>query len=94
MKRKIERIEKPRFDAEGYQVDMKDLNGEPLPDLAKLKFQPFKHGGTRRGAGRKASGNKAVLLRLSPKVLEALRKEALRTEKTLSRVAEERLAKF
>ncbi len=92
MKKKIENIEKPQFDGAGYQVNMKDLNGEPLPDLAKLKFQPFKHGGARVGAGRRPSGRKAVLLRLSPKVISALRKEAQRNNKTLSDVAEDRLA--
>lgn len=92
MKKRIERIEKPQFDGAGYQANMKELNGEPLPDLAKLKFRPFMHGGARIGAGRKPSGRKAVLLRLSPKVISALRKEAERNHKTLSDVAEERLA--
>jgi hypothetical protein len=92
MKKKIERIEKPSFNNGGYQVNMKDLNGEPLPNLGKLDFQPFKHGGARIGAGRRPSGRKAVLLRLSPKLISALRKEAERNHKTLSDVAEERLA--
>jgi len=93
MKRKIAHIEKPQFDSAGYQTNLKDLNGEPLPDPAKLEFRPFKHGGPRVGAGRKPSGRKAVLLRLSPKVISALRKEAERNHKTLSDVAEERLAR-
>jgi hypothetical protein len=92
MKKKNEHSEKPQFDSAGYQVNMKDLNGEPLPDLAKLNFQAFKHGGTRMGAGRKPSGRKAMLLRLSPKVISALRKEAQRKHKTVSDVVEERLA--
>ncbi len=92
MKKKIERIEKPQFDDAGYQVNLKKLNGEPLPDPAKLDFRPFQHGGARAGAGRKPSGRKAVLLRLSPRVISALRKEAERNHKTLSDVAEERLA--
>jgi hypothetical protein len=46
MKKKNEHSEKLQFDSTGYQVNMKDLNGEPLPDLAKLSFQAFKHGGT------------------------------------------------
>ena len=92
MKKKIERIEKPSFNKAGYQVNMKDLNGEPLPNLGKLDFRPFKHGGARIGAGRRPSGRKAVLLRLSPKLISALRKEAERNHKTLSDVAEERLA--
>ena len=92
MNEKIERIEKPLFNSAGYQVNMKDLNGEPLPDLAKLDFRPLKHGGARVGAGRKPSGRKAVLLRLSPKVILGLRKAAKRNRKTLSDVAEELLA--
>jgi hypothetical protein len=92
MKKKIKAIEKPLFDGAGYQINMKDLNGEPLPDLSRLAFRPFKHGGARSGAGRKPSGRKAVLLRLSPKIILGLRKEAERSHKTLSDVAEERLA--
>jgi hypothetical protein len=83
---------KRRFNRAGYQIDIKDLNGQPLPNLAKLEFQPFQHGGLRPGAGRKPSGRKAVLLRLSPKLISALRKEADLNHKTLSEVAEERLA--
>jgi hypothetical protein len=93
MKKKIIPIEKPQFNRAGYQVNMKDLNGEPLPNLEKLRFRPFKHGGARVGSGRKPSGRKAVLLRLSPRVILGLRKEAARDHKTLSDVAEERLAK-
>jgi hypothetical protein len=92
MKRKIKPVEKPQFDGAGYQVNMKDLNGESLPDPEKLEFRPFKHGGARVGSGRKPSGRKAVLLRLSPRVISGLRKEAKRDNKTLSDVAEERLA--
>jgi hypothetical protein len=47
----------------------------------------------RVGSGRKASGRKAVLLRLSPLVISGLRKEAERDHKTLSDVAEGRLAR-
>ncbi len=93
MKKKISPIEKPQFNGAGYQVNMKDLNVEPLPNPEKLAFRPFKHGGSRVGAGRKPSGRKAVLLRLSPRVISGLRKEAERDHKTLSDVAEERLAK-
>ena len=92
MKKKTASFERPRFNRAGYQVSMKDLNGEPLPDLEKLAFRPFKHGGARVGAGRKPTGRKAVLLRLSPKLIAALRKEAERNHRTLSDVAEERLA--
>ncbi len=65
---------------------------ELLPDLEKLDFRPFKQGGARIGAGPRPSGRKAVLLRLSPKLISALRKDAERNHKTLSDVAEERLA--
>jgi len=79
---------KPVFDAEGYQVNLKDLNGETLPDAARVKF---KHGGVRAGAGRKPVGRKAILLRLSPSVIAALRARAKAEHKTLSDIAEERL---
>jgi hypothetical protein len=92
MKRKINPNKRPQFNSAGYQVNLKDLNGELLPDPEKLAFRPFKHGGTRVGAGRKPSGRKPVLLRLSPRVISGLRKEAKRDHKTLSDVAEERLA--
>jgi hypothetical protein len=92
MKKKIKLIEKPQFNSAGYQANMKDLNGEPMHNLEKLAFRPFKHGGARIGSGRKPSGRKAVLLRLSPRVISGLRKEAERDHKTLSEVAEERLA--
>ena len=94
MKKKIEIAERPEFDSAGYQVNMRDLNGEPLPNVKGLDFRPFKHGGARVGAGRKPSGRKAVLLRLSPKLISAMRKEAERMNKTLSQVAEERLAQI
>ncbi|HEY5791922.1 MAG TPA: helix-turn-helix domain-containing protein [Chthoniobacterales bacterium] len=32
------KIRKPKFDSEGYQVNIEDLNGEPLPDLSKVKI--------------------------------------------------------
>lgn len=91
MKKKIESIEKPVFDKEGYQVNIKDLNGEALPDLSKLEFRPFKHGGARVGAGRKPTGRKAILLRLNPGLISALKREARRSHRTLSDLAEERL---
>ncbi len=92
MKDKSEKSDAPKFDAEGYQVDMRDLNGEALPDLSKLEFRPFAHGGARKGAGRKPSGRKPVLLRLSPSVIQRLRAKAKATHKTISEVAEEKLA--
>jgi hypothetical protein len=92
MKKHKENPEKPVFDAEGYQVNLRDLNGEPLPKPEGLRFGPFTHGGARPGAGRKSAGRKPVLLRLSPEVLASLRARAKAEKKTLSDVAEERLA--
>jgi len=91
MKKRIHRLEKPQFDADGYQVNIKDLNGEALPNLKKLNSQPFAHGGARVGAGRKSSGRKQVLLRLNPDLISEMRMEAKRTHKTLSDIAEARL---
>ena len=79
---------KPEFDADGYQVHQHDLNGEGLPS-AKLEFR---HGGVRVGAGRKPSGRKPILLRLKPSVIKRLRLAAKRQKKTISEVAEEKLA--
>ena len=87
MKKRI--VEKPAFDAEGYQVNLHDLNGEALPKPA-LKFKPFKQGSARAGAGRKPLARVPVTLRLHPAVIKALRAKAER--KSLSTVAEERLA--
>lgn len=92
MNKRTKAVEKPSFDDEGYQTNLGDLNGEPLPDLSKLEIRPFKHGGARSGAGRKPSGRKPVLLRLSPRVIASLRKEAERNRSTVSEVAERRLA--
>lgn len=51
MRKKIEHAEKPRLSNAGYQVNLKGLNGEPLPDLGRLDFRPFKRGGARTGTG-------------------------------------------
>ncbi len=82
----------PTFDAEGYQTNLADLNGTPLPDLAAAKVQPQAWGGARQGAGRKASGRRPVLLRLTPKTVVRLRAAARKQGKTVSDLAEERLA--
>ena len=42
------------------------------------------HGGSRAGAGRPPVGNKPVTLRLPPKLLDAVRREAKRAGKTMS----------
>lgn len=82
--------EPPRFDREGYQTNLKDLNGTPLPDPGKTQAFPL-WGGAREGAGRKSSGRQPVLLRLTPKTIRSLRAAARKQGKTISDVAEERL---
>ena len=84
--------ESPEFDAEGYQTNLRNLNGAPLPDLARVKVRPLAWGGTREGAGRKPSGRQPVLLRLTPKTMRKLRSTARKQGKTISDLAEERLA--
>ena len=81
----------PIFDAEGYQTNLKDLNGTPLPDLRKVKVRPLSWGGVRNGSGRKATGRQPVLLRLTPKTVRSLRAAARKQGKTISDIAEERL---
>ena len=89
-KNKKPRIERPVFDTEGYQTNLKDLNGTPLPDLGKVQAVSL-WGGAREGAGRKSSGRQPVLLRLSPKTVRELRAAARKQGKTISEVAEARL---
>ena len=92
MKKPTPKPDAPRFDAEGYQIGMHDLNGGALPQPGKVEFKPFTHGGARPGAGRKKSGRIPVVLRLSAATLALLRAKALAEHKRLSDVAEERLA--
>ena len=92
MKKHNTKPEKPVMDAEGYQVNLHDLNGTPLPDLSTARFKPFKHGGARIGSGRKPVGRKPILLRLKPAVIAALRARAKAEKKSLSEVAEQRLS--
>lgn len=80
----------PDFDAEGYQTNIKDLNGTPLPDLSKVQAKSI-WGGAREGAGRKSSGRQPVLLRLKPKTVRRLRAAARKQGKSISEIAEERL---
>ncbi len=82
----------PVFDPEGYQTNLTNLNGTPLPDLRKVKARAPSWGGARNGAGRKSSGRQPVLLRLSPKTVRSLRATARKQGKTISDLAEERLA--
>jgi hypothetical protein len=84
--------ETPAFDADGYQVNLSSLNGLVLPDLKRLVAQPLRRGGARRGAGRKPTGRQPILLRLAPATVRALRATARRQGKTLSDVAEAKLA--
>lgn len=92
MKKHNAKSEAPVFDAEGYQLNMSDVNGEQLPNLDTLEFKPFSHGGARDGAGRKSKGREPVLLRLSPSVIAKLRAKARAAHKSMSDVAEETLA--
>lgn len=89
-KNKKPRIEPPIFDAEGYQTNLKDLNGTPLPDLSKVQTMSF-WGGAREGAGRKSTGRQPVLLRLTPKTVRSLRAAARMQGKSISEIAEARL---
>ena len=76
------------FDSEGYQADVKSLNGEGLPQLEKLSVRPLAHGGARPGAGRKAKGHRQILLHLSPSTVALLRSEAKRKNQPISSTAE------
>lgn len=49
------------------------------------------HGGARRGAGRPASDNKPVTLRLPPKLIERIRREARKAGQTMSQFVTARL---
>jgi len=49
------------------------------------------HGGARPGAGRPASGNKPVTLRLPPKLIEKVRRQAKRAGQTMSEFVAEKL---
>lgn len=83
---------KPIFDAEGYQTNLDDLNGEGLPQLGKLDVRPLSHGGARPGAGRKLSGNKPIMLHLPPQTIRRLRLQAKRQKKGNSELADEILS--
>ncbi len=49
------------------------------------------HGGARAGAGRPPAGNKAVTLRLPPKLIERIRRQAKRAGQTMSQFVAEKL---
>lgn len=49
------------------------------------------HGGARHGAGRPASGNEPVTLRLPPKLIASLRRQAKRAGQTMSAFVAEKL---
>jgi hypothetical protein len=86
------KVAAPTFDAEGYQTNLTDLNRTPLPDLGRAQARPLGWGSVRPGAGRRTSGRQPVLLRLTPATIRALRSTAKKQRKTLSDLAEERLA--
>ncbi len=67
--------ENPMFDAEGYQINAKDLNGEKLPEWKVLERRPKltlgqakikASGGARPGAGRKPLGKIRKQVKLTP----------------------------
>lgn len=89
-KNKKRTVERPTLDADGYQTNIRDLNGTPLPDLDKVRAKPF-WGGARKGAGRKSTGRQPILLRLTPRTVRRLRTAARQQGKTISDVAEARL---
>ena len=51
------------------------------------------HGGARPGAGRPATGNQPVTLRLPPKLLANVRRDAKRTGQTISEYVAKKLAR-
>jgi len=52
------------------------------------------HGGRRAGAGRPSSGNKPLTLRLPPKLIAIVRRDAKRAGKTMSEFVAERLQRL
>jgi hypothetical protein len=52
------------------------------------------HGGARPGAGRPSTGNKPVTLRLPPKLLATVRRDAKRAGKTMSEYVAEKLRRY
>lgn len=40
-RKKVKDVRGPVFDSEGYQVGLKTLNGEPLPELEKMAAKPL-----------------------------------------------------
>ena len=51
------------------------------------------HGGARPGAGRPETGNQPVTLRLPPKLLASVRRDAKRTGQTISEYVAKKLAR-
>jgi hypothetical protein len=76
------------FGSDGYQANLGSLNGERLPELGKLSVRPLARGGARPGAGRKAKGNRQILLHLSPRTIALLRTAAKRERQPISATAE------
>jgi hypothetical protein len=52
------------------------------------------HGGSRRGAGRPASGNKPITLRLPPSLIGRIRREARRSGQTISQFVANKLGRI
>ena len=73
-------------------IDFSDQPEITDADIASGRVRIIGRGGARPGAGRKATGNRAVQLRLPFALLRSLRAEARRQGTTLSAVAAARLA--
>ena len=74
------------------QIDFSDQENITPEAIAAGHYVIIRRGGARVGAGRKPSGRQQVSLRLLPATVRRLRAQAKREGKTLSAVAESRLA--
>ena len=85
MKKRMREV--PGFDADGYQIQAKDLNGEKLPDWKALEKKPRltlgqakikAAGGARPGAGRKPLGKVRKQVKLTPAAVKRFQSFARR----------------
>jgi hypothetical protein len=73
------------------EIDFSDQEEITPEKIATGRYRVVSRGGLRPGAGRKATGNRAVKLRLPSGLVRSLRAEARRQGTTLSAVATARL---
>ena len=76
------------------EIDFADAPEITAEDLASGRVRLVRRGGKRPGAGRKPSGNEPVTLRLRSRTIKRLHAIARRQGRTLSDVAEEKLAEL